>query len=113
MYVYLQALESEIDAPDSEGRIKYKVDENHKRVFAATPRPMGAYVTFYKGSTKVMETPPVKVTTGMDPHSRMLPMKLSFALDKLKPGEYNCQVTVLDPIGQKAAFWQAPVMMIP
>jgi hypothetical protein len=43
----------------------------------------------------------------------MLPIKLSFGLSKLKPGEYNCQVTVLDPTGQKAAFWQAPVMMIP
>ena len=113
MYVYLQVLEDEIDAPDSEGKIKYKVDENKKRVFATTARPMVAYVTFYKGSTKVMQTPPVKVADGMDMHSRMLPMKLSFALDKLKPGEYNCQVTVLDPIAQKAAFWQAPVMMIP
>jgi VWFA-related protein len=113
MFVYMQALEDELNPADSEGKIKYKVDENNKRVFAATPRPMVAYVTFYKGSTKVMETPPVKVADGMDPHSHMLPMKLSFSLAKLKPGEYNCQVTVLDPIAQKAAFWQAPVMMIP
>ena len=48
----------------------------------------------------------MKVADGMDPHSHMMPLKLSFALDKLKPGEYNCQVTVLDPIGQKAAFWR-------
>ena len=32
---------------------------------------------------------------------------------KLPAGEYNCQVTVLDPTGQKAAFWQAPVMLVP
>ncbi len=31
---------------------------------------------------------------------------------KLPPGEYNCQVTVLDPTGQKAAFWSAPVMLV-
>ena len=91
MYVYLQAYEKN----------------------ATTAQPLVAYVTFFKGSTKVMETPPVKVSDGMDPHSHMMPLKLSFALDKLKPGEYNCQVTVLDPIGQKAAFWSAPVMMIP
>jgi hypothetical protein len=91
MYVYLQAYEKT----------------------ATTAQPLVAYVTFFKGSTKVMETPPVKVSDGMDPHSHMMPLKLSFALDKLKPGEYNCQVTILDPIGQKAAFWSAPVMMIP
>jgi hypothetical protein len=34
-------------------------------------------------------------------------------LDYLSPGEYKCQVTVLDPGGQKAAFWQAPVMLVP
>ncbi len=80
---------------------------------ATTAQPMVAYVSFYKGSAKVMETPPVKVADGLDPHSHMMPIKLSFSLAKLKPGEYNCQVTVLDPTGQKAAFWQAPVMMIP
>jgi len=42
-----------------------------------------------------------------------LPVKLSFPLGKLKPGEYDCEVTVLDPASRKAAFWQAPVMIIP
>jgi VWFA-related protein len=80
---------------------------------AVTPQPLVAYVTFYRGTTKAMETPPVKVADGLDPKSHMMPIKLSFPLSKLKPGEYNCQVTVLDPTGQKAAFWQAPVMVIP
>ena len=91
MYVYLQAYEPG----------------------ATTAVPLIAYVTFFKGSVKVMETPPVKVSDGIDPKSHMLPLKLAFGLDRLKPGEYNCQVTVLDPTAQKAAFWQAPVMMIP
>jgi len=30
----------------------------------------------------------------------------------LPPGKYNCQVTALDPKAQKAAFWQAPVMLV-
>jgi VWFA-related protein len=80
---------------------------------ATTAVPLVAYVTFYKGSTKAMETPAMKVADGLDPKSHMLPIKLAFPLNNLKPGEYNCQVTVLDPSGQKAAFWQAPVMMIP
>ena len=31
----------------------------------------------------------------------------------LPPGRYDCQVTVLDPTGQKAAFWQAPIVLVP
>ncbi len=100
MYVYLQAYE-------------YDLDADGKKIAPATVKPMVAYVTFFKGTSKVMETPPIKVTDGIDPKSHMLPIKLSFPLTSLKPGEYNCQVTVLDPTSQKASFWQAPVMMIP
>jgi hypothetical protein len=50
---------------------------------------------------------------GLDPKSKALPLRFSLSLSKLPAGEYNCQVTVLDPAGQKAAFWQAPVMLVP
>jgi hypothetical protein len=36
-----------------------------------------------------------------------------FPLDKLAPGEYTCQVTVLDAHRRKAAFWQAQVLLVP
>jgi hypothetical protein len=72
-----------------------------------------AYVSFFQGAVKVMETPPMKVTDGLDLKTHMLPVKLSFPLGKLKPGEYMCELTVLDPAGQKSAFWQAPVLVIP
>lgn len=78
-----------------------------------TEQPLVAFVTFYKGQTKAFETPPLAVTEGMNPKSKAVPMRFSVALNKLPPGEYNCQVTVLDPNGNKAAFWQAPVMLIP
>jgi hypothetical protein len=80
---------------------------------AETMQPLVAFVTFYRGKTKAFETPPLPVTQGMDPKSKAVPLRFSLALDKLAPGEYDCQVTVLDPAGQKAAFWQAPVMLIP
>ena len=91
MYVYLQAYEPG----------------------ATTAQPLVAYVTFLKGAVKMMETPLVKIAYGLDAKSHMLPIKLSFPLSKLKPGEYECQVTVLDPTAHKAAFWAAPVMVIP
>jgi hypothetical protein len=70
-------------------------------------------VTFYRGQTKAFETAPVPVLDGLDPRTKAVPLRFSLDLAKLTPGEYNCQVTVLDPGTQKAAFWQAPVMLIP
>ena len=42
-----------------------------------------------------------------------MPLRFSLSLAQLPPGKYNCQVTVLDPTSQKAAFWQTPVMLVP
>jgi len=39
-------------------------------------------------------------------------LRFDLSLDPLPAGEYNCQVTVLDPSGQKAAFWQAPILVV-
>jgi VWFA-related protein len=91
MYVYLQAYERGAD----------------------TTQPLVAFVAFYQGSAKVFETPPLPVVEGLNPKSKAVPLRFSLPLNKLAPGQYNCQVTILDPTGQKAAFWQAPVMLIP
>jgi VWFA-related protein len=91
MYVYLQAYERG----------------------AASTQPLVAFVSFYRGQAKAFETPPLPVTEGMDLKSKAVPLRFSLALSKLPPGRYDCQVTVLDPTGNKAAFWQAPVMLVP
>jgi VWFA-related protein len=78
-----------------------------------SPQPMVAFVTFYRGQAKAFETPPLAVTAAPELRSRAVPMKFSIPLEKLPPGEYNCQVTVLNPYYQKAAFWQAPILLIP
>ena len=79
---------------------------------ATTTEPLFAFVTFYRGQTKAFETPPLEVADGLDPKSKALPLKFSLSLSKLPVGEYNCQVTVLNPSGQKVAFWQSPVMLV-
>jgi VWFA-related protein len=91
MYVYLQAYERNV----------------------TTTQPMIAFVTFYRGQNKAFETTPLQVVDGLDPKSKALPLKFSLSLSKLPVGEYTCQITVLDPTGQKAAFWQAPIMLVP
>ncbi|HEX4230128.1 MAG TPA: VWA domain-containing protein [Bryobacteraceae bacterium] len=90
MYVYLQAYEQESE----------------------TRRPLVAFVSFYRAQNKAFETQPIKVSNGLDNRLKTTPLQFNIALNSLSPGKYDCQVTVLDPTGQKAAFWQAPVMVV-
>jgi hypothetical protein len=53
------------------------------------------------------------VTEGIDNRLKTVPLKFSLALNELHPGKYNCQVTVIDPTGGKASYWQAPVVLVP
>ncbi len=91
MYVYLQAYEQG----------------------APAIQPLVAFVTLYRGQTKAFETQPVKLTDALNNRLKTMPLKFDLSLGKLPPGKYDCQVTVLDPTGQKAAFWQAPVVLVP
>ena len=91
MYVYLQAYEQGAEAT----------------------QPLVAFVSFYRGQTKAFETAPLQVAEALNNRLRTMPLKFSLPLEKLPPGEYTCQVTVLNPADQKAAFWQAPIMVVP
>jgi VWFA-related protein len=91
MYVYLQAYER-----------KYEKVE-----------PIVAFVTFYRGQSKAFETAPIQFSEGMDNKLHTVPLRFSLSLAKLNPGKYDCQVSVIDPTGQKASFWAAPVMVVP
>jgi VWFA-related protein len=91
MYVYLQAYEPE----------------------AQDIQPLIAFVSFYRAQTKVFETQAMLVKSGLNARLKTVPLSFSIATNQLSPGEYDCQVTVLDPAGHKAAFWRAPVMLVP
>jgi VWFA-related protein len=91
LYIYLQAYERD----------------------AATMHPLAAVVTLLKEEEVVFESPAYTVTEGMDPKSKAVPFKLSLPLGTVEPGEYVFQINVLDPTVQKAAFWQAPIKIVP
>jgi VWFA-related protein len=80
---------------------------------ATTTEPLVAFVTFYKGDAKALETAPLPVVDGLDARSKAVPLRFSVPLEGLETGRYDCQVTVLDPASQKAAFWRAPVVLVP
>jgi len=91
MYVYLQAYQP--DAP--------------------TVQPLVAFVSFYRDQNKVFETQPMIVTGGLNNRLKTVPLNLNVSATPLEPGEYDCQVTVLDPATHKAAFWRAPIKLVP
>jgi VWFA-related protein len=79
---------------------------------AQTVQPLVAFVTFYRGRVKAFETPPVPVADATASRLKTVPLRFNLGLEKLPTGRYTCQVTVLNPESQKAAFWQAPVMLV-
>jgi VWFA-related protein len=91
VYVYLQAYEHGVD----------------------TAQPLAAYVTLYRGQAKVFETHVLPVSNITNARSKALPVRFDVALNDLPAGKYDFQVTVLNPASQKAAFWQAPVLLVP
>ena len=78
-----------------------------------TPKPLVAFVSFYQGQTKVFETQPIAVTAASTSRLGAVPLSFSIGLKQLPAGEYDCQVTVLDPSGMKGTFWQAQIMVVP
>ena len=91
MYVYLQAYQQGITGV----------------------QPLVAFVSFYSGETKAFETRPMQMTQGLNNRLQTMPFSFSIPLRQLPPGEYECQISVLDPTGKKASFWQAQVMVVP
>jgi VWFA-related protein len=89
LFIFLQAYEREADAA----------------------RPLVAFATFYRDGVKSYETEIVSVDV-WDPKTRALPIRLGVPAGRLPPGPYDCQVTVLDPGTNRAAFWRAPIIVV-
>jgi len=95
MYVYLQAYKQ---APP-EGKV--------------SSQPLFAFVSLYAGGNKVFETQPVAVAPNAALRLGTMPMSFSLGVKALPAGEYDCQVTVVDPEAGKSTFWRAPVVLVP
>jgi VWFA-related protein len=75
--------------------------------------PLFAFVTLYRDGAKVYETTPTAIAPSTASRLGTMPMSFSLGVNGLAPGEYDCQVTILDPATQKASFWRAPIVLVP
>ncbi|MES2393544.1 MAG: VWA domain-containing protein [Acidobacteriota bacterium] len=90
LYVFLQAYEQSVEAT----------------------RPLVAFVSLYQGTNKVYESKPIAITPAAGSRLGMVPLSFSLDLKRLPAGQYDCQVTVLDPTDTKARFWRAPIELV-
>jgi len=80
---------------------------------APAPQPLLAYLTFYQDGRKVFETRPRQFDEVSNPALKTTPIHFSLPLKNLPPGRYDCQLTLLNPTARKAAFYQAPLLLVP
>ncbi|HVT96450.1 MAG TPA: VWA domain-containing protein [Acidobacteriaceae bacterium] len=112
MYVYLQAYENDLATPQV-------VQASAAGQAATLPppavdasAPLFAWVTFYRDQKMVMETAPVAMTALPATRLGIVPFSFHIGLGSLAAGPYQCQISVLDPAGHRAAFWQGSVMLV-
>jgi VWFA-related protein len=73
--------------------------------------PLFAFVTLYRNGAKVYETAPMAIAPSTASELGTMPLTFNLGVNGLAPGEYDCQVTILDPATQKANFWRAPIVL--
>jgi VWFA-related protein len=99
MYVYLQAYKAPAAITDPKAP-------------PLPAQPLFAFVTLYLAGQKVLDSPPVAIQPNPSSRLGVTPLSFSVALDRLPPGTYDCQVTVLDPSTQKSNYWRAPILLV-
>jgi VWFA-related protein len=78
---------------------------------AATSDPLMAFVTLYSNGIEALKTQPIAVNPNAATRLGVTSLSFDVSSAGLKPGQYECQVTVLDPATAKANFWRAPIVI--
>ena len=111
MYIYLQAYQKDMARP-----APLEASTGGAGTAAAPAivdtAPLFAWVTFYRDQKMAYETPPVAVTELSSTRLGVVPLSFHVGLGSLAPGQYQCQISVLDPANHRAAFWQGSIMVI-
>lgn len=82
-------------------------------LYPGTEVPVYTYFSFFRDNEKTFDSAPLKVEQATAAKLRTLPLRQEISLDNFPPGEYRVQLNAVDAAGQKAAFWEAPILIIP
>jgi len=69
-------------------------------------------LALFHGTQKVLETPQVRANHLDLKRDNVLPLRLTAQFDDLKPGQYTCQLNVIDEFGRKFAFPRTPLFVM-
>ena len=76
-------------------------------------QPLLAFVTLYSAANKALETSPIAVAPNAASRLGVTALSFSVPTRGLARGDYDCQITVLDPSTLKTTFWRAPIRIVP
>ncbi len=77
-----------------------------------TPPDVLASVSVFRGRIKAFESKPLELSPEKGTKG-LYPVEIELPLASLKPGDYTCQVNVVDRTGQKFAFRRSPLILLP
>jgi VWFA-related protein len=114
IYVYFQAYKQQVAATAQPAPASAQASASSAQTPAVNPpgQPLFAFVSLYQGGKKLYETPLKSITPSATSRLGTMPMTFDLGVDTLPRGEYDCQVTIVDPATQKAGFWHAPIKLV-
>ncbi len=77
----------------------------------ATPS-VSAELMMFRGKLKAFESAPVRVTKPKSGRPNTLAMEFEMPLANIPPGQYTCQVSVIDEQARKFGFARAPLVVL-
>jgi hypothetical protein len=112
IYVYFQAYKQQATAQAVSAPAGGQKAGTDTAATSPQGQPLFAFVTLYQGGKKLYETPPKSIVPSATSRLGTMPLTFNLGVDTLPRGEYDCQVTILDPSTQKAAFWKSPIKLV-
>jgi VWFA-related protein len=74
---------------------------------------VSANLALYQGTRKVLETKPIRANRFDPKRDGVLALSLNAETESLKPGDYICQINVIDELGRKFAFPRTSLAVLP
>ena len=96
----------------SKGRAFFVFLQAYKQSPSPATEPLFAFVSLYRDGKQVFASQPESVVPSASNRLGTMPLSFHLSVGSLAPGEYECQVTVLDPTSKKASFWRAPIKLV-